>query len=114
MYHETIVELFKIEYHNEESFGYFIQFLKGMNGISSFPDIKQGISLALEEVLLQQQTNSKARTPNIIFTNLFNILRYDTFISFNLHINIKIMYVFLVFVNMMKEIHFYSIKLFHY
>ena len=82
IYYQTISELLRKCYIvNPSGLGAVIRLIGGQTGVVEFPDIKPGIQMVLEDVLLQEQfkkTRLSAATDNTEALNTFRNLNILT------------------------------------
>lgn len=86
IYHQSISELLRKDYscNNNNGLDSLIRILMGFSGIVAFPDIKAGIQMVLEDILLQEQFPSTCLLNNRdhsqsfhVMRNLFTITKYE-------------------------------------
>ncbi|XP_037828005.1 integrator complex subunit 5 [Lucilia sericata] len=75
IYYQTISELLRKCYsHNPSGLGAVIRLIGGQSGVVEFPDIKPGIKMVLEDVLLQEQFK-KSRLSATDYSEAFNTFK---------------------------------------
>lgn len=76
IYHQTISELLRKNYSNIPSgLGAVIRLIGGQSGVVEFPDIKPGIKMVLEDVLLQEQFKKSRLSVATDYSEAFNTFK---------------------------------------
>ncbi|KAM7364141.1 integrator complex subunit 5 omd isoform 1-T6 [Cochliomyia hominivorax] len=76
IYHQTISELLrKCFTHNPSGLGAVIRLIGGQSGVVEFPDIKPGIKMVLEDVLLQEQFKKSRVSAATNYSEAYNTFK---------------------------------------